>query len=166
MALYANVPFALAPGMGANAFFTFVLCRQMGFSWQESLAIVIICGLFIVLITITRFRKVIVQAIPDFLKDSISSGIGFFIAYIGFKNASFLKFMSDAGNYSVLKNGNIISNGSVIPLLTIFNNPHSLLGLIGLILMAILVVKRIKGSIFIGIVLTIIIGINIGIVDI
>lgn len=166
MALYANVPFALAPGMGANAFFTFVLCRQMGFVWQEGLAIVTICGLFIVLITVTKLRKIIVQAIPDFLKDSISSGIGLFIAYIGFKNASFLKFLPDAGNYNMLENGSIISNNSVIPSLSLFSNPHALLGLIGLVLMVILVVKRVKGAIFIGIVATMAVGIPLGIVDI
>jgi AGZA family xanthine/uracil permease-like MFS transporter len=82
----------------------------MGFSWQEALFIVIICGFFIILITVTELRKMIVKAIPDFLKDSISSGIGLFIAYIGFKNASFLKFLSDSGNYNLLDNGSIIAN--------------------------------------------------------
>jgi AGZA family xanthine/uracil permease-like MFS transporter len=148
MALYANVPFALAPGMGANAFFTFVLCKQMGFSWQEALVIVIICGLFIVLITTTQLRKKIVQAIPDFLKDSISCGIGLFIAYIGFKNASFLNFLSDT------------------PFLSTFNDPHALLGLIGLIVMVALIVKKVKGAIFIGIAVTVLAGIPLGIVDI
>jgi AGZA family xanthine/uracil permease-like MFS transporter len=166
MALYANVPFALAPGMGSNAFFTFVLCKQMGFSWQEALAIVIICGLFIVLITVTQLRKKIVQAIPDFLKDSISGGIGLFIAYIGFKNAFFLKFLSDAGSYSILENGNIIANSSTIPSLSMFNNPHTLLGLIGLTIMVVLVVRRVKGAIFIGIVATMLAGIPLGLVDI
>ncbi|MDR1926930.1 MAG: NCS2 family permease [Endomicrobium sp.] len=166
MALYANVPFAIAPGMGANGFFTFVLCKQMGFSWHEALAIVIICGLCIVFITVTQLRKIIVYAIPEFLKDSISSGIGLFIAYIGFKNASFLKFLSDAGSYSVLENGDIISNSSVIPSLAIFGNSHALLGLIGLIVMVVLVIKKVKGAIFIGIVATIFAGVPLGIVDI
>ncbi|MDR0724145.1 MAG: NCS2 family permease, partial [Endomicrobium sp.] len=84
MAFFANVPFALAPGMGANAFFTFVLCKQMGFAWQEALSIVVLCGFCIILITVTKLRKIIVEAIPDFLKDSISGAIGLFIAYIGF----------------------------------------------------------------------------------
>ncbi|GHT44622.1 permease [Endomicrobiia bacterium] len=166
MALYANVPFALAPGMGANAFFTFVLCKQMGFSWQEALVIVTICGLFIVLITVTPLRKKIVQAIPDFLKDSISGGIGLFIAYVGFKSASFLKFLSYAGSHSILENGDIIANSLAIPSLSTFNNPHALLGLIGLIIMAVLVVKKVKCAIFIGIVATILVGIPLGIVDI
>ncbi|MDR2817989.1 MAG: NCS2 family permease [Endomicrobium sp.] len=166
MALFANVPFALAPGMGANAFFTFVICKQMGFSWQEALFIVTICGFFIILITVTELRKMIVKAIPDFLKDSISGGIGLFIAYIGFKNASFLKFLSDSGNYSLLDNGSIIANSAVVPSLASFNNPHALLGLIGLIIMSLLVIKKVRGSIFIGIVATILIGIPMEIVDI
>jgi len=165
MALFANVPFALAPGMGANAFFTFVICKQMGFSWQEALFIVTICGFFIILITVTELRKMIVKAIPDFLKDSISGGIGLFIAYIGFKNASFLKFLSDSGNYSLLDNGSIIANSTVVPSLASFNNPHALLGLIGLIIMSLLVIKKVRGSIFIGIVATILIGIPMEIVD-
>ncbi|MDR0398309.1 MAG: NCS2 family permease [Endomicrobium sp.] len=166
MALFANVPFALAPGMGANAFFTFVICKQMGFSWQEALFIVTICGFFIILITVTELRKMIVKAISDFLKDSISGGIGLFIAYIGFKNASFLKFLSDSGNYSLLDNGSIIANSAVVPSLASFNNPHALLGLIGLIIMSLLVIKKVRGSIFIGIVATILIGIPMEIVDI
>jgi AGZA family xanthine/uracil permease-like MFS transporter len=165
IALFANVPFALAPGMGANAFFTFVICKQMGFSWQEALFIVTICGFFIILITVTELRKMIVKAIPDFLKDSISGGIGLFIAYIGFKNASFFNFLSDSGNYNLLDNGSIIANSAVVPSLASFNNPHALLGLIGLIIMSLLVIKKVRGSIFIGIVATIIIGIPMGIVD-
>jgi AGZA family xanthine/uracil permease-like MFS transporter len=166
MALYANVPFALAPGMGANAFFTFTLCKQMGFSWREALVIVFICGLFIILITVTKLRKTLVEAIPDFLKDSISGGIGMFIAYIGLKNASFLTFLSDAGSYTVLENGGVVSNSSTLPSLSVFNNPHAVLGLIGLVLVVVLVVRKVKGAIFIGIVVTIMIGIPIGIVDI
>jgi AGZA family xanthine/uracil permease-like MFS transporter len=165
MALFANVPFALAPGMGANAFFTFVICKQMGFSWQEALFIVTICGLLIILITVTELRKMIVKAIPDFLKDSISGGIGLFIAYIGFKNASFLKFLSDSGSYNILDNGSIVANSSVVPFLASFNNVHTLLGVIGLVIMSLLVIKKVKGSIFIGIVATILIGIPMSVVD-
>jgi AGZA family xanthine/uracil permease-like MFS transporter len=165
MALFANVPFVLAPGMGTNAFFTFVICKQMGFSWQEGLLIVTICGFFIMLITVTKLRKMIVKAIPDFLKDSISVGIGLFIAYIGFKNAFFLKFLSDSGNYKLLDNGSIIANSAVVPSLASFNNPHVLLGLIGLIIMSLLVIKKVRGSIFIGIVATILIGIPMEVVD-
>ncbi|MDR3195945.1 MAG: NCS2 family permease [Endomicrobium sp.] len=165
MALFANAPFALAPGMGANAFFTFVICKQMGFSWQEALFIVTICGLFIILITVTELRKMIVKAIPGFLKDSISGGIGLFIAYIGFKNASFFKFLSESGNYCLLDNGGIIANSAIVPSLASFNNPHALLGLAGLIIMSLLVIKKVKGSIFIGIVATILIGVPMGIVD-
>ncbi|MDR3256196.1 MAG: NCS2 family permease [Endomicrobium sp.] len=165
MSLYANVPFALAPGMGANAFFTFTLCKQMGFSWHEALVVVFICGLFIIMITVTKLRKTIIQAIPDFLKDSISGGIGMFIAYIGFKNASFLTFLSDVGRYNILENGNVITDSSALPALAIFNNLHALLGLIGLILMVALIIKKVKGAIFIGIIGAILIGIPMGVVD-
>ncbi|MDR1259962.1 MAG: NCS2 family permease [Endomicrobium sp.] len=166
MALYANVPFVLAPGMGANAFFTFTLCKQMKFSWHEALSIVFICGLLIVLITVTRFRKIIIQAIPDFLKDSMSCGIGMFIAYIGFKNASFLTFISDVGKYNILKDGNIVTDGSIVPILTIFKNSNSLLSLIGLVVTIILVVRRVKAAIFIGIIITVLVGVIIGVIDI
>jgi len=166
MALYANVPFALAPGMGSNAFFTFTLCKQIGFSWHEALVIVFICGLLIIFLTVTKLRKVFVQAIPNFLKNSITGGIGIFIAYIGLKNASFLMFMSNAGKYTVFENGNVISDSSVVPFLTIFDNSHALLGLIGLILVIVLFVKKIKGAIFIGIMMTVIIGIAMGVVNI
>ncbi|MDR0978331.1 MAG: NCS2 family permease [Endomicrobium sp.] len=165
MALFANVPFALAPGMGANAFFTFVICKQMGFSWQEGLFIVTVCGIFIILITATELRKMLVKAIPDFLKDSISGGIGLFIAYIGLKNASFLKFLSDSGNYVLMDNGGIMANSAIVPSLSSFNNPHILLGLVGLIIMSILVVKKVKCAVFIGIISTILIGIFMGIID-
>jgi AGZA family xanthine/uracil permease-like MFS transporter len=138
----------------------------MGFIWQEALAIVVLCGLLIILITVTKVRKVIVEAIPDFLKDAISGGIGLFIAYIGFKNASFLNFLSDAGNYIMLDNGSVISNSQVVPTLTLFNNPHALLGLIGLIVTVILFVKKVKGAIFLGIVISILFGIPLGLVDI
>ncbi|MDR3243335.1 MAG: NCS2 family permease [Elusimicrobiota bacterium] len=157
--LYANVPFAFAPGMGLNAFFTFTLCMQMGYTWQEALTIDIISGLIIVIITITKFRKTIVLSIPAFLKDSISCGIGLFIAYIGFKNAGFLNYLGNSVD-------GIINGASIVPTLANFADKHSLLGLIGLAIMAILMARKIKGAIFIGIIITTIIGIPLGVVDI
>lgn len=155
--LYANVPFALAPGMGMNAFFAFALCLQMGYTWQQALAIDIVSGALIIVITVTKFRRTIVLAIPDFLKASIGAGIGLFIAYIGIKNAGFLNFLiSDAP----APNGALI-----VPALAVFNNANSLLGLIGLIISAVLMVRKVKGAIFLGIILTTLIGVPLGAVD-
>jgi AGZA family xanthine/uracil permease-like MFS transporter len=159
VALYANVPFAFAPGMGLNAFFTFTLCMQMGYTWQEALTIDIISGLIIVIITVTKFRKTIVLSIPAFLKDSISCGIGLFIAYIGLKNAGFLNYLGDSVN-------GLVSGKSIVPVLSNFANNNTLLGLIGLALMAVLMARKTKGAIFIGIIITTIIGIPLGVVNI
>ena len=97
MGLFANVPYALAPGMGLNAFFTFTVVFQLGFSWQQALAMVFLCGVVNVLITVTKVRKMIIKSIPESLQHAISGGIGIFIAYIGIKNAGWLEFTSDAG---------------------------------------------------------------------
>jgi AGZA family xanthine/uracil permease-like MFS transporter len=157
--LYANVPFAFAPGMGLNAFFAFTLCLQMGFTWQQALAIDFLSGLMIIVITVTQLRKSIIIAIPEFLKASIAVGIGFFIAYIGMKNAGFLNFLLDSK--AAMPNGN-----AVVPALATFSDLHSLLGLIGLIITVVLLVCKVKGGIFIGIVLTTIAGIFLGVVDV
>mgnify|MGYP000414693329 CR=1 FL=1 len=85
MAFLANYPFALAPGMGLNAFFAFTICGSMGYSWQAALAAVFISGCLFIIITVTGVREAIVRAIPMELKNAISVGIGFFIAFIGLK---------------------------------------------------------------------------------
>ena len=97
MAFLANYPFALAPGMGLNAFFAFTICGSMGYSWQAALAAVFISGCLFIIITVTGVREAIVRAIPMELKSAISVGIGFFIAFIGLKNANMLKFTIDPG---------------------------------------------------------------------
>jgi AGZA family xanthine/uracil permease-like MFS transporter len=84
MGLFANVPYALAPGMGLNAFFTYTVVFGLGFSWQEALGLVFVCGIINILITVTKVRKSIIRAIPKFLQNAIGGGIGLFIAYIGF----------------------------------------------------------------------------------
>ena len=84
MGLVANVPYALAPSMGINAFFTYTVCFSLGFTWQQALSIVFICGLINILITVTKIRKHIIKSIPMSLQHAISGGIGLFIAYIGF----------------------------------------------------------------------------------
>jgi len=165
MAFFANVPYAQAPGMALNAFFTFTICFVMGFHWQEALAIVFICGLIDMILTATSLRKKIVKAIPSFLKYAIAGGIGLFIAYIGAKNMGLLTFVSDPGTYTNAE-GTITSQGSsIVPSLSVFNNPSVLLALIGLTITIILMVLKVKGSILIGIVATTIIGIPMGVTD-
>jgi AGZA family xanthine/uracil permease-like MFS transporter len=92
MAFVANVPYAQAPGMGLNAFFAFVVCGAMGIPWTQALAIVFICGIINIIITVTKLRKMIIYAIPKSLQYAIGGGIGLFIAYIGFINGHLLDF--------------------------------------------------------------------------
>lgn len=170
MGLFANVPYAQAPGMGLNAFFTFTVVFGLGYSWQEALAMVFICGLINVFITVTNIRKMIIHAIPESLQHAIGGGIGIFVAYVGIKNAGFLSFSADqsAITSSVVDNGqvtNVTINGGIVPELTNFNNAPILLAVIGLVLTSILVVKNVRGAILIGIVVTTIIGILMGVVD-
>lgn len=170
MGLFANVPYAQAPGMGLNAFFTFTVVFGLGYSWQEALAMVFICGLINVFITVTNIRKMIIHAIPESLQHAIGGGIGIFVAYVGIKNAGFLSFSADqsAISSSVVDNGqvtNVTINGGIVPELANFNNAPILLAVIGLVLTSILVVKNVRGAILIGIVVTTIIGILMGVVD-
>lgn len=166
MALVANVPYAVAPGMGLNAFFTFTVCGQLGFKWQEALAMVFICGIINIIITVTKVRKEIIKSIPQSLQLAISGGIGMFIAYIGLKNAGFLKFTADPGTYALLDSKTVVANSSIVPALVNFGNKGVLLALIGLVITVILMVLKVKGSILIGIVLTTLIGIPMGITSI
>ncbi len=166
MGLFANVPYALAPGMGLNAFFTYTVCFGLGFTWQQALTMVFICGLINIVLTVTKVRKVIITAIPRALQSAIGGGIGIFIAYIGIKSAGLINFTADPGTYTVLEGGTAIINSSAVPALVDFNNPTVLLSLIGLALTVILLVLRVKGAILLGIIGTTLIGIPMGIVDI
>lgn len=167
MGLFAKVPYAQAPGMGLNAFFTYTVCFGLGFSWQEALAMVFICGIINILITVTKVRKHIIKAIPKTLQYAIGGGIGVFIAYIGFKNAQFLQFTSEPLNIlSILDDGTVITDGGIVPALTNFANSAALLALFGLIVTAILLIFKVKGSILIGIAATTILGVIIGFVDV
>ena len=141
MSFLANYPFALASGMGLNAFFAYTICGSMGFSWQAGLAAVFLSGIIFILITVTGLRTAIVNAIPMSLKKAISGGIGLFIAFIGFKNA-----------------GIVVSSESTSIALGTFNNPTVILSVIGLIITIALVVWKVKGSLLIGIAVTSIIG--------
>lgn len=158
MGLLANVPYAQAPGMGLNAFFTFTVSMSMKFSWEESLGIVFICGLINIIITVTKIRKMLIKAIPESLQYAISGGIGLFIAYIGIKEAHFLSFTSDTANILVrTDDGGVISN-DIIPAMANFKDPTAQLALIGLVITVILMIKKVKGSILIGILVTTFIG--------
>ncbi len=161
MGLAANVPFAVAPGMGLNAFFTFTVVFRMGFTWQEALGMVFICGLINILITVTKLRKAIINAIPVSLQYAISGGIGLFIAYIGLINSGFLTFLAEEPN--------MLAPGiykSVVPAMTNFANKGALLALFGLVATIILMVRNVKGAILIGIVLTTIASVATGYVQI
>ena len=141
MGLFANVPYAQAPGMGLNAFFTFTVCSGLGYTWEQALAMVFICGIINIIITATKIRKLIIKAIPESLQNAIGGGIGIFIAYLGLVNVKLINF--DAG----------------VPSLSYFNNPEVLLAIIGIIITLVLLVLKVKGAIIIGIVATTLIGI-------
>lgn len=145
MGLFANVPYAQAPGMGLNAFFVFTVCFGLGFKWQEALAMVFICGVINILITATKIRKLIIKSIPESLQNAIGGGIGIFIAYIGIKNAGLLSFAAG------------------IPELVPLNDPAVLLTLFGLAFTIILLIMNVKGAIMIGIVVTTLLGIPFGV---
>ncbi len=139
-AFLANAPFAQAPGMGLNAFFTYTCCFTMGYSWQQCLTIVLISGALFFIISVSPLRKKIISAIPICLKSAISAGIGLFITFIGLLNAGIVNF--DAG----------------VPALGNITRGPQLLFIIGVIVIALLLVFKVKGAIFLGIVITAVIG--------
>ena len=147
-AFIANLPFAQAPGMGLNAFFTYSICFGMGYTWQQALAIVLLSGLLFLAIVMTPARRAVVAGMPPFLRSAISSGVGLFIAFIGFINAGVvIGFGEGLGVYTDLGD---ITHGT------------PLLALIGLVLTAIMLARKVRGAICIGIVVTTIIGIPMG----
>ena len=148
MALYAKLPFALAPGMGLNAFFAFTVVLTMGYSWQFALTAVLIEGLIFILLTVTGLRRYIVNAIPLVLRRAISPGIGLFIAFVGLKSA-----------------GIVTSSESTFITLGDMHEPGVLLSLFGILLTSALLVRKVTGSLLIGILLTTIIGIPLGITN-
>src|SRR5690554_1445883 len=167
MGLVANVPYAQAPGMGLNAFFVFTVVFGLGFEWQEALAMVFVCGIINIIITVTKIRKLIIKAIPVSLQNAIGGGIGIFIAYIGIKNAGLLSFTSDPGTYEQLgEGGTVIASSAAVPALVSLNSPAVLLAIFGLILTVVLLVLKVKGAIFIGIVATALVGIPVGVTQI
>jgi AGZA family xanthine/uracil permease-like MFS transporter len=170
MMAMANVPYAQAPGMGLNAFFTFTVCFGLGFSWRQALAMVFLCGLVNFVVTVTRVRKFIIASIPNVLQCAIGAGIGVFIAYIGVKNAGLLQFTSDPGTYLALGDGNpatttIVANARVVPAIVAIDTPPLLLSVLSIVLMAVLVVRRVPGAILVSIVVSTIAGAAFGLVD-
>ncbi len=149
MAALSNYPFALAPGMGLNAYFAFVVCGTMGYSWQIALAAVFVEGLIFIVLSVTNVREAIFNSIPLTLKHAVSAGIGLFIAFIGLQNAKLV-----VGNestlitYQTFKGENFHSVGV-----------GALLALIGVLIMGILIVKNVKGNILLGILITWVLGI-------
>ncbi|HAJ70046.1 MAG: NCS2 family permease [Alkalibacterium sp.] len=178
LALYANVPYAQAPGMGLNAFFTYTVVFALGFTWQEALFMVFLTGVVGILITVTSIRKKIIHAIPETLQHAIGGGIGVFIAYIGLKNAELLSFTSEGQSILSVNNepytagkeisgavNTVVTGGGIIPDMGSFTNPYALLALIGLVVTIIMMVAKVKGAILIGIILTTVIGIPMGVTD-
>ena len=155
MGLFANVPYAQAAGMGLNAFFTYTVCFSLGFTWQQTLCMVFLCGLINILITVTKIRKIIIQAIPEVLQNAIGGGIGLFVAYVGFLNVGFFTFTTKAD----AKNGDTVQ---ATPGLAVMNNPTIWLFIIGLFLAIILTVLKVRGGMLIAIAVTAIAGIPMG----
>ena len=146
MSIYAKKPFGLAPGMGLNAFFVFTVCLGMGYNWQFALTAILIEGIIFIILSATKVREMIVDAIPASLKNAIGAGIGLYIAFIGLQNA-----------------GIIANDDSTLVALGDLKNATSILFIIGLFLTSILVVLKVKGGILIGMLATTIIGIPMGI---
>ncbi len=166
MGLFANVPYAQAPGMGLNAFFTYTVCFALGFTWQQALGMVFLCGVINIIITVTKVRKLLIKSIPVSLQNAIGGGIGIFIAYIGIKNAGFLSFTSDPGKNIVLDGGTVIADSSIVPSLVDFNTLAIIFSLVSLLLMVVLVILKVRGAIFISIIAATIIAIPFGLVHV
>lgn len=165
MGLVANVPYAQAPGMGLNAFFVYTVCFGLGFTWQQALSMVFICGIVNILITVTKIRKYIIKAIPRSMQNAIGGGIGIFIAYIGFKNANIINFTNDTA--AEVGIGASMNGSQVVPTLSGFSSSEltALLAVIGLVITVVLLMLNVKGAIFIGIILTSLIGIPMGLTN-
>ncbi|NPU89039.1 MAG: NCS2 family permease [Fervidobacterium sp.] len=141
MGLYANYPFALAPGMGLNAYFTYTVCLKLGIPWQLALTAVFIEGLIFVFLTVTGARAFVARAVPQPVKAATGAGIGLFIALIGLKNA-----------------GIVMPDPVTAVTLGHLNRPHTLLAILGFFITVVLFALNVPGSILLGIILTTIIG--------
>lgn len=146
MALYAKLPFALAPGMGLNAFFAFTVVLGMGHSWQFALTAVFIEGIIFILLTAFNIRELIVNSIPMNMKHAVSAGIGLFIAFIGLQNA-----------------GVIVNNDAVLVGLGSIKTPTVIVALVGVVITGVLLARNVKGALLIGIFASTIIGFPLGV---
>jgi AGZA family xanthine/uracil permease-like MFS transporter len=146
MALVAKLPFALAPGMGLNAFFAFTVVLGMGYTWEFALTAVFLEGIVFLLLTAFNIRELIVNSIPLNLKHAVSVGIGLFIAFIGLKGT-----------------GLIVDNPATLVSLGDMKNPTVWVGLAGVLIIGVLLVKQVKGAILIGILSSTIIGLIVGV---
>lgn len=148
MAFWGKLPFGLAPGMGLNAFFVYSVCLGMGYSWQFALTAVFIEGLVFILLTLGNIREAIVNAIPQGLRNAIGAGIGLFIAFIGLSSA-----------------GLVVADEATLVTLGDVTSGSGLLALIGLIITGLLYMRNVPGSILIGILFTMVIGIFMGVTE-
>lgn len=146
MALVAKLPFALAPGMGLNAFFAFTVVLGMGYSWQFALTAVFLEGIIFLVLTIFNIRELIVNAIPLSLKHAVSAGIGLFIAFIGLQNA-----------------GIIVNNDATLVGLGNMGSPAVLIALGGVVLTAVLLALKVRGALLIGIFTATVVGLPFGV---
>ncbi|MBR5276718.1 MAG: NCS2 family permease [Bacteroidaceae bacterium] len=146
MAFWGKLPFGLAPGMGLNAFFVYTVCLGMGYSWQFALTAILIEGILFIIMTVTNIREAIVDAIPVNLRCAIGGGIGLFIAFIGLQNS-----------------GIIVNNDATLVSLGDFTSGSALLATIGLIITGFLYAKNVRGAMLLGILITTLIGIPMGI---
>ncbi|MBR6201490.1 MAG: NCS2 family permease, partial [Bacteroidaceae bacterium] len=145
MSVYAKMPFGLAPGMGLNAFFVYTVCLTMGYTWQFALTAILLEGILFIIMSVTRIREMMVNAIPMQLKAAISVGIGLFIASLGLKNS-----------------GIIVENQATLITLGNLGSGSALLCIVGILLTAALLIYRVKGALLIGILATTLIGIPMG----
>ncbi len=149
MGLLANYPVVLAPGMGVNALFTYTLCGAMGFSWQAALAAVFISGVIFIVISVTGIRKMVINAIPAQLKLAIGAGIGFYIAFIGMRNA-----------------GIIVNSESTGVTLGNLSDPAVILAIVGVVLTIFLLAMKVRAAVFVGLVITAVVGVVMGLLGV
>ena len=148
LAFWGKLPFGLAPGMGLNAFFVYGVCLGMGYSWQFALTAVLLEGIIFILLTVSNIREAIVNAIPLSLRNAIGAGIGLFIAFIGLSSA-----------------GVVVSDDATLVAMGDITSGSALLALIGIIITGFLFLRNIPGAILIGILVTMLIGIPMGVTD-
>lgn len=163
MGLFVNIPVALAPGMGLNAYFMAVVLGSNGeITWQTALGAVFISGIIFIILTVTKVRQMLVEAVPNSLKMAITAGIGLFITIIGMKLSNIVQASVTPGAESTLVPGPLFN----LALGNFLENNDTLLALIGLLIIGLLMVAKVKGALLIGIIVTTLIGIPLGVTDV